>query len=83
MLFLALVFVLHTSIVAAESVHACCLDADCVSSQCVSAGCMACPMPAAVGATGALALAPAALKAGTAMPSPRAAPVAEIWTPPD
>lgn len=79
----ALVFLLHTSLVAAASVRSCCGDNDCPVIQCVSAGCLANAPAAALPAT------PAALPlAGSPVYAEEivtALPMRDrkVWTPPD
>lgn len=83
LLFLALMFLLHTTFVSAASVHTCCMDIDCPVVQCVSMGCAVSAAPAAVDRIAV----PVFVAANMAFPAfsqpvlPE--PAEEIWCPPD
>lgn len=82
-LIFALVFVLHSAVLAAAPAHACCKHADCPLSQCVSADCLPSAMPAAAGKM----VLPLIVAQAIAVMTPAAIvlpePLRQIWSPPD
>lgn len=80
---LALVFMLHTSLVVATPACAHCPEMDCPASQCVDLGCLPSVMPGAPSVAALPGLPPAValvpFYANVELP----VPLHEIWTPPD
>ena len=82
-LFVALVFVLYSSMLAAAPAHACCKSADCPVTQCVAADCLPSAMPAALGDIAPQATPPASVAAQCPAPAILPTPPTEVWCPPD
>jgi hypothetical protein len=80
---LALVFMLHTTLVLAAPRCTNCPDIDCPAGQCMDIGCAPAAMPAALAAPATPAPLPAAAPATPYASAVLPAPLHEIWTPPD
>ena len=82
-LLIALVFVLHSSLLAAAPTRMCCKSADCPVTQCVATDCLPAAMPAIPAAISlsapTLTRLPAQAPAATMSP----APAKDVWCPPD
>lgn len=85
LLLLILAFVLHHSVVAAQSVHGCCMEAECPVTACADMGCMPAPLPPLADGPAAPAAAPSSARDQCA-PAPRAHlsdRFDNIWRPPE
>lgn len=82
-LVIALVFVLHSSLLAAAPARMCCKNADCPVTQCVAADCLPSAMPAVTVDIAMPALTLARMPAQSPAPSMSPTPVKEVWHPPD
>ena len=82
-LVIALVFVLHSSLLAAAPARTCCKGADCPVTQCVSTDCMPTAMPAIAPDIAMPEPAPTRLQAHRPAPAMSPAPAKDIWCPPD
>ena len=80
---IALVFVLHSSLVAAEPVRMCCKGADCPVTQCVAMGCLPAAMPAIAADIALPAPTLTRLPAHCPAPTMSPAPAKDVWCPPD
>lgn len=80
---IALVFVLHSSVLAAAPARMCCKSADCPVTQCVAMDCLPAAMPAIAAA---LRLpAPTLARQPAHAPAPAMSPASakDVWCPPD
>jgi hypothetical protein len=82
-LLIALVFVLHSSLLAAAPTGMCCKSADCPVAQCVATDCLPAAMPAIAADIAVLAPTPTRLPADVAPATMSPAPAKEVWCPPD
>lgn len=83
-LLLAVTLLLYSAWVPAASLHSCCAEHDCPVTQCAAMGCAQAQFAPMLAGTPPPTL--PAVSAGAVWSRPvvaRAAPVAEIWTPPD
>ncbi len=80
---LGLLFVLHTSLVAAAPPCLDCPDMDCPVAQCISAGCLVTPLPPLTAIRAALPAVAIAAPAFDYLGIVPADPLYEVWTPPD
>ncbi len=80
---IALVFVLHSSVLAAAPARMCCKSADCPVTQCVAMDCLATAMPAMPAASALPAPTPARLPAQSPAPTMSPEPAKDVWCPPD
>jgi hypothetical protein len=83
LLLVSLIFVLHSSLLAAAPMHTCCKNADCPMTQCVVADCLPSAMPAALGKIDVPALPAISAAAQSPAPTMLPTPAADIWCPPD
>lgn len=83
-LVIALVFVLHSSLLAAAPARTCCKNADCPVAQCVATDCLPAALPA-LPAANAMPHAPMPTPVAAHCPaaSMSPAPAKEVWCPPD
>lgn len=82
-LLIALVFVLHSSVLAAAPARMCCKGADCPVTQCVATDCLPTAMPAIAAALAMPASPPTRLQAHCPAPTMSPAPAKAVWRPPD
>ncbi|WP_143068069.1 hypothetical protein [Duganella sp. CF517] len=82
-MFIALVFVLHSSVLAAAPARMCCKSADCPVTQCVSSDCLPTAMPAIATDIALPAPAPTRLAAHAPATAMSPAPAKDVWCPPD
>jgi len=82
-LFVAVIFVLYSSMLAAAPAHACCKAADCPVTQCAATDCLPSAMPAALGVIAMPALPIARAAAQSPAPAMLPAPANDVWCPPD
>jgi hypothetical protein len=80
---LAMVFLLHTTMVLAAPVCTPCPELECPVSACADMGCLPSVVPGAPSAAAQPGIAPAVLPAPLYASAARPAPLHEIWTPPD
>lgn len=82
-LVIALVFVLHSSLLAAAPARMCCKGADCPVAQCVATDCLPTAMPAIAPVIAMPAPTPIRLQANRPAPTMSPAPAKDVWCPPD
>ena len=82
-LVIALVFVLHSSLLAAAPARMCCKSADCPMTQCVATDCLPTAMPAIATDVALPAPTPTRLPAHCSAPTMSPAPAKDVWCPPD
>lgn len=83
-LLLVFAFVLHHTVVAAQSVHGCCMEADCPVTACADMGCLPASIPPLAAAPATLAIPVSTLREPVA-PAPRlhlSDSFDNIWRPP-
>ena len=80
---IALVFVLHSSLLAAAPARMCCKSADCPVAQCVATDCLPSAMPAVTADVAIPAPTPARMPAQCPAPTMSPTPAKEVWCPPD
>ncbi|USX21173.1 hypothetical protein NHH82_03090 [Oxalobacteraceae bacterium OTU3REALA1] len=82
-LVIALVFVLYSSLLAAEPARMCCKSADCPVTQCVAMDCLPAAMPAIAADIALPAPTLTRLPAHRPAPTMSQAPAKDVWCPPD
>jgi hypothetical protein len=82
-LFVAVMFMLYSSMLAAAPAHACCKAGDCPVAQCVMTDCLPSAMPAALGVIPMPAIQISRAAAQSPAPTMSPAPANEVWCPPD
>ena len=82
-LIIAMVFVLHSSLLAAAPARMCCKSADCPVAQCMATDCLPAAMPAIAADIAVLAPTLARLRADVAHATMSPAPAKKVWCPPD
>jgi len=80
---IALVFVLHSSVLAAAPARLCCKGADCPVTQCVATDCLPTALPAVAPDIAMPASTPTRLQASCPAPAMSPAPAKNVWCPPD
>ena len=80
---IALVFELHSSLLAAAPARTCSKGADCPVTQCVATDCLPTAMPAIASGIAMPEPAPTRLQAHCPAPTISPAPAKDVWCPPD